>query len=111
MSAPPTVTNSGEDIILATTTVLPESFSDSLAFESAYEIESTLLEIEKGDYKIVSSLVAMRCDAQADRVHSQIALQFPDELLHDSVPVFRLIRERLPAHKELYILADTTYGR
>lgn len=41
----------------------------------------------------------------------QICLQFPDELLHDSVPVFQAIRSKLPAETELYVLADTTYGR
>lgn len=47
----------------------------------------------------------------ADGACLQIALQFPDELLHDAVPVFRAIRDRLPQEKELYVLADTTYGR
>jgi len=38
-------------------------------------------------------------------------LQFPDELLHASVKVFKAIRKRLPDHVELYVMADTTYGR
>lgn len=41
----------------------------------------------------------------------QICLQFPDELLHDSVPVFQAIRAKLPDRVELYVMADTTYGR
>ena len=41
----------------------------------------------------------------------QIALQFPDELLHDSVPIFRAIKRRLDEGRELYVLADTSYGR
>lgn len=41
----------------------------------------------------------------------QIGLQFPDALLGDSVPVYRALRERLPQECELYVLADTTYGR
>lgn len=41
----------------------------------------------------------------------QIALQFADEQLHDAVPVFRALRDRLSKEKELYVLADTTYGR
>lgn len=40
----------------------------------------------------------------------QVALQFPDDLLHDAVPVFNVLRARLPSPVELYILADTTYG-
>lgn len=45
------------------------------------------------------------------RVGSQIGLQFADEQLHDAVQVYRALRDRLPKEKELYVLADTTYGR
>lgn len=38
-------------------------------------------------------------------------MQFPDELLHDSVPVFQAIRKQLPDNVELYVMADTTFGR
>lgn len=90
--APPPVANSGEDAITRTLDVQPESFTDAaVSLDEAYEIDMTLAEIEKGGYQ-------------------RIALQFPDELLHDAVPVFRAIRDRLPAEKELYVLADTTYG-
>lgn len=41
----------------------------------------------------------------------QVALQFPDELLHISTPVFRSLRRRIPIDTGLYILADTSYGR
>ena len=41
----------------------------------------------------------------------QVCLQFPDELLHDSVPVFKAVRARLPDAVEVYVMADTTYGR
>ena len=41
---------------------------------------------------------------------AQIGLQFPDALLGDSVPVYRALKSRLE-ECELYILADTTYGR
>ncbi len=40
----------------------------------------------------------------------QIALQFPDELLHDSVPIYRHLKAMV-GHRELYVLADTSYGR
>ncbi|KAH7097237.1 putative diphthamide synthesis protein-domain-containing protein [Auriculariales sp. MPI-PUGE-AT-0066] len=46
----------------------------------------------------------------ADRSFKRITLQFPDELLHDSVPVFRELQRRLAKDVELYVLADTTYG-
>lgn len=40
-----------------------------------------------------------------------VGLQFPDELLPMSVPIFRLLRSRLASDEiELYIMADTTYG-
>lgn len=41
----------------------------------------------------------------------KIALQFPDELLHDSVPVYFALKSRLPTGSEAYVLADTSYGR
>lgn len=41
----------------------------------------------------------------------KICLQFPDQLLHDSVPVFKALRARLQDSVELYVMADTTYGR
>lgn len=40
----------------------------------------------------------------------QIALQFPDELLHASVPVFRALKRRIGKDQELYVLADTSYS-
>ncbi|KAH9445878.1 hypothetical protein MJO28_012271 [Puccinia striiformis f. sp. tritici] len=40
-----------------------------------------------------------------------IGLQFPDELLPISVPIFRSLRSKLQSEEiELYIMADTTYG-
>ncbi|KAI6127183.1 diphthamide biosynthesis protein [Pisolithus sp. B1] len=65
----------------------PES-SDILEF---FEIERTAKEIRDGDYK-------------------RIALQFPDELLHESVPIYRLLKQRVNEGQELYVLADTSYG-
>lgn len=110
-AAPPTVTNLGEDIILSSIDVTRETFEGS--FEESYEIEATLLEIERGGYCRVSrSLLSLSGCGPADTMHDiQIGLQFPDELLHDATPIFRAIRNRLGLEKELYILADTTYGR
>lgn len=42
-------------------------------------------------------------------LHSQVALQFPDELLVDSVTVAQQIEENTNA--KTYILGDTSYGR
>lgn len=39
----------------------------------------------------------------------QVALQFPDELLADSVAVISKLKEALPT-LSFYILADTSYG-
>ena len=61
-------------------------------FATIYEIDETCCKIEDCDF---------HC----------IALQFPDELLKDAVPVYQALRRRLSAERELYILADTTYGR
>lgn len=113
-SAPPPVANSGEDAITRTVDVEPELFAAaSVSLDEAYEVEMTLDEIAKGNYQRVSR--SLRSATAAGDANSssapQIALQFPDELLHDAVPVFRSIRDRLPAEKELYVLADTTYGR
>lgn len=41
----------------------------------------------------------------------QVALQFPDELLHDSVPIYRALKTRIGEESDLYVLADTSYGR
>ncbi|KIN99190.1 hypothetical protein M404DRAFT_966125 [Pisolithus tinctorius Marx 270] len=62
--------------------------SDILEF---FEIEQTAKEIRDGDYK-------------------RVALQFPDELLHESVPIYRLLKQRVNEGQEMYVLADTSYG-
>jgi diphthamide biosynthesis protein 2 len=41
----------------------------------------------------------------------QIALQFPDELLHDSVRIFRALKDKIGDDQQLFVLADTSYGR
>ncbi|GAA5906828.1 hypothetical protein JCM5296_001952 [Sporobolomyces johnsonii] len=92
--APPPLAPTGEDAIYQTIDVAPEAFADdqeATSLEEAYEVDLTLTEIDKGGY-------------------SRIGLQFADEQLHDAVPVFRALRAKLPKEKELYVLADTTYG-
>ncbi|KAF8220335.1 diphthamide biosynthesis protein [Tricholoma matsutake] len=63
----------------------------STEFNDFYEIDRTAEEIIKGDYK-------------------RIALQFPDELLHHSVQIYRRLKSRIGGARELYVLADTSYG-
>lgn len=93
--APPSVAPSGEEAIHRTVDVEPVPLASgqggALALEQAYEVDLTLAEIERGNYH-------------------RIGLQFADEQLHDAVQVYRALRDRLPKEKELYVLADTTYG-
>ncbi|KAF5319467.1 hypothetical protein D9619_008779 [Psilocybe cf. subviscida] len=109
---------SGEDAITRTIEIAEEFGPSSVgaAFDDFYEIERTATELARGGYQ-------------------RIALQFPDELLHDSVPIFRRLKQRIAeivqsentpttdvtadagssstikGHPEIYVLADTSYGR
>lgn len=56
MSAPPTVTNSGEDIILSELSVESEFLPEGVTLEDAYEIEMTLEAIAQGGYERVRFL-------------------------------------------------------
>ncbi|GAA5856694.1 hypothetical protein JCM9279_000303 [Rhodotorula babjevae] len=91
--APPSVAPSGEDAILQQIDAQPLPLSDlaSVSLEDAYEVNLSVQEVIRGGY-------------------SRVALQFADEQLHDAVAVYRALRSRLPQEKELYVLADTTYG-
>ncbi|KAH9994336.1 putative diphthamide synthesis protein-domain-containing protein [Russula compacta] len=60
-------------------------------FNDYYELEWTANELISNNYK-------------------RIALQFPDELLHDSVPIYHNLKRAIGAARELYVLADTSYG-
>ncbi|KAJ7854318.1 putative diphthamide synthesis protein-domain-containing protein [Mycena olivaceomarginata] len=81
---------SGADAISRTIDVQQES-TPAEDLDNFYEIERTIAEILAGDYK-------------------RVALQFPDELLHDSVPIYRRLKARIGLGRELYVLADTSYG-
>ncbi|KAI9058971.1 diphthamide biosynthesis protein [Trametes sanguinea] len=59
--------------------------------EDTFDVQRTAAEIERGDYK-------------------RIALQFPDELLPNSVPLYRALKAKIADSRELYVLADTSYG-
>ncbi|KAF8057552.1 putative diphthamide synthesis protein-domain-containing protein [Lyophyllum atratum] len=88
-------TASGEDAITRAIDIQPDTTADALPqsdFDDFYEITRTAEEIIHGDYK-------------------RIALQFPDELLHDSVPIYRRLKAKIGEGRELYVLADTSYGR
>ncbi|KAF9444614.1 diphthamide biosynthesis protein [Macrolepiota fuliginosa MF-IS2] len=83
-----------ENAITRTIDIRPDTTADQLsveAFDDFYDIQRTADEIIQGDYK-------------------RIALQFPDELLHDSVPIFRRLKSKIGPGRELYVLADTSYG-
>ncbi|TDL18370.1 diphthamide biosynthesis protein [Rickenella mellea] len=80
---------SGEDAISRTVQIQTSETPSpgSAEFEDYYEIAEIAKQIESWD-----------------------SLQFPDELLHDSVPVHHLLKARLSKSRDLYILADTSYG-
>ncbi|KAJ3967602.1 hypothetical protein EV361DRAFT_807008 [Lentinula raphanica] len=88
--------SSGEEVISRAIDVEVDDTADQLKssaeFNAVYEIERTAKEIEEGNFK-------------------RVALQFPDELLHDSVQIFRELKRKIGSDRELYVLADTSYGR
>ncbi|KAJ7152953.1 putative diphthamide synthesis protein-domain-containing protein [Mycena filopes] len=87
-----TFSTSGADAISRTIDVQPEiTVASASELDNFYEIERTIAEILQGDYK-------------------RVALQFPDELLHDSVPIYRRLKAGIGLGRELYVLADTSYG-
>ncbi|KAH9942803.1 putative diphthamide synthesis protein-domain-containing protein [Amylocystis lapponica] len=85
---------SGVEAIARTIHIESHPIQDRLPahnFDDFYDVDRTVVDILKGDFR-------------------RIALQFPDELLHDSVPIFRALKSRLGPGRELYVLADTSYG-
>ncbi|KAK0234573.1 putative diphthamide synthesis protein-domain-containing protein [Armillaria nabsnona] len=88
-----TFSSSSEDPISRVVDVRPDETALHLAsqkFEDYYEIDETAQWISNGDYQ-------------------RVALQFPDELLHDSVRIYRSLKNKVGS-RDLYILADTSYG-
>ncbi|KAG9057785.1 Diphthamide biosynthesis protein 2 [Serendipita sp. 407] len=69
---------------------------ENVAIEEFYEIEETVAQIQQRQFK-------------------RIALQFPDEMLSDSVAVYLALGSRLKdagySDCNLFVLADTSYGR
>jgi diphthamide biosynthesis protein 2 len=75
---------------LLTRSITPPISTDPSSLEQTYEIERTKKLLVEGGFKTV-------------------ALQFPDDILHDAAEVSRRLQE-LEGVKT-YILADTSYGR
>ncbi|KXN92635.1 Diphthamide biosynthesis protein 2 [Leucoagaricus sp. SymC.cos] len=91
---PSTFSTADETAITRTLDVQPDTTADQLSveeFAEFYEIQRTADEIIHGDFK-------------------RIALQFPDELLHDSVPIYQCLKSKVGPGRDLYVLADTSYG-
>ncbi|KAG1234090.1 hypothetical protein G6F68_002815 [Rhizopus microsporus] len=83
---PASFSNDGKDVIERHLEVKSEKHKN---IQDLYEIERTVTKIVQGGYK-------------------KIALQFPDELLADAATVAEQLREK--TQKEIFILADTSYG-
>jgi len=101
---------------------------EDLALEEYYEVEYTVQEILNHDFKRVRSHLSWSSRNATD-TNSQIALQFSDDILGDSVPVYTALKKRLHAARadgqmsksltvdlardtrSLFVLADTSYGR
>ncbi|KAF8609001.1 diphthamide biosynthesis protein [Ceratobasidium sp. AG-I] len=85
----------GEDAITRTIEIndseLTSAQIQDADLDDLFEIVETAQAIKEGDYK-------------------QIALQFPDELLGVSVPIYKRLKELLGEGRNAYVLADTTYG-
>ncbi|OBZ73265.1 Diphthamide biosynthesis protein 2 [Grifola frondosa] len=78
---------SGESAISSKIELQDEDVPTDLSledFEEFYDIDRTVREIINGNYK-------------------RIALQFPDELLNHSVPIFRRLKSRIGEGRELYV--------
>lgn len=71
--------------------ITPPIQTDGLPFEEVHEIERTKQLLKEGKFRTV-------------------ALQFPDDILHDAAKVSRRIQDGMEGVKT-YILADTSYGR
>ncbi|KAF8547442.1 diphthamide biosynthesis protein [Imleria badia] len=114
MSAQPSAfAASGEEAIartIDTTSSVSAQRPESSNVAEFYEIEHTAELILKGDYKRVRFIIHSISRPLSGPVSLQVALQFPDELLHDAVPVYRLLKRTVGQGHDLYVLADTSYG-
>jgi hypothetical protein len=136
MDGPSAFSSDGADVIgrqvdLAEQTTKTGSLGrdddEDLALEEYYEVQYTVQEILRHDFKRVSHHPT-RCNATDTSL--QIALQFSDDMLGDSVPVYTALKKTLHASdanghsfsnsltvdlvkdtRSLFVLADTSYGR
>ncbi|KAJ8091767.1 Diphthamide biosynthesis protein 2 [Marasmius tenuissimus] len=84
-------TSSSEAISRTLDVHIDPQLSPKEDFDDFYEIERVAREITGGDF-------------------NRIALQFPDSLLPDSVSIFQKLKRKIGPDRELYVLADTSYG-
>jgi diphthamide biosynthesis protein 2 len=113
MSAEPSAFSTAEEnAITRTINVTPDTAADQLPpeeFDNYYDIQRTSEEIVQGNYKRVC--LDSKAGSPVPSLPSQIALQFPDELLCHSVPIYRRLKSKIGPARDLYVLADTSYGR
>lgn len=110
-----TVSASGVEAIETTIDITPQIQISEVPLEDVYEVDRTVAEIQRGRWTKVCLHKVFKSNRMSQPANltsaMQVCMQFPDELLHDSVPVFQAVRRRLPDNVELYVMADTTHGR
>lgn len=117
MTTTESFSSSGEDVLHRSIDVEKEDFdapdpiSERDAFAEFFDINRTVQQIEEGDYKQVRINGIGPRFANQLAIGVQISLQFPDELLQVSVPIYQALKSRLGDGRDLYVLADTSYGR
>ncbi|KAH7339802.1 putative diphthamide synthesis protein-domain-containing protein [Rhizoctonia solani] len=82
------------------------------AINRSVEIRSNELTASDVRDENIDELFEIQDTAQCiiDNDYKQIALQFPDELLGVSVPIYNRLKQLLGDGRSAYVLADTTYG-
>ncbi|KDQ07197.1 hypothetical protein BOTBODRAFT_167279 [Botryobasidium botryosum FD-172 SS1] len=95
LAGPTAFSSSAQEVISRPVAIAPASLGaqcdDPAQLEHLYGLPQAAQEIQAGDYK-------------------RVALQFPDELLPVSVPIFRILKTHLEPDRQVFILADTSYG-
>jgi diphthamide biosynthesis protein 2 len=90
LSGPLPLSDDHPDELLSRVITPPVNIS-GFSLEETYEIERTVRLLKQESFK-------------------SIALQFPDDILHDAAKVSKKLQDALEGVK-LYILGDTSYGR
>ncbi|CAE7228598.1 unnamed protein product [Rhizoctonia solani] len=82
------------------------------AINRSVEIKGNELTANDVRHENIDELFEVQETAQyiIDNDYKQIALQFPDELLGVSVPIYNRLKQLLGDGRNAYVLADTTYG-